>query len=123
MSELYRIVHLSDMHFSKKNKNDPVYKSVKLSISDLKPDIIVVTGDIADNMRPQINPDDFEVSLLIAHKFLLEICQLCNIDHNKRLFIVPGNHDYRYGGNLPRSKYPNLFKKYLSSYFKTDVIN
>lgn len=75
----YKIVHLSDLHnkYFGKNQNKLVEK-----IKKLKPDLIVITGDIVDSRRYNEEP---------SIKLIEEIKGIAPI------YYVPGNHEIRSG--------------------------
>ena len=57
--DFIKIAHLSDLHFTNVDKNRSCYKTLKDDLPNQKPDLIIVTGDIADNR----GIEDLEVSL------------------------------------------------------------
>jgi predicted phosphodiesterase len=90
-----RIVHLSDLHFSLKNKDPDVWTKVADFINSLKPDAILVTGDVTDNAS--------EAEFQLAANSLNQL----KIKNPKRgrpnFWIIPGNHDrYTVLGNQLR---------------------
>lgn len=73
----YRILHVSDLHgdFTKRK-----YKNILKQTFDLKPDMIVVTGDSIDNIHIK-NKD-----------MVIEYFKIVN--DNFQLYYVSGNHEY-----------------------------
>jgi 3',5'-cyclic-AMP phosphodiesterase len=88
-----RIVQLSDIHVGGFFRSDIFDLLVDEINSDIKPDCIIITGDLTD--------DGLLVQFEKAHK---EITRL----ECKNKIIIPGNHDYRHTGYL-------LFKKFFPS--------
>jgi formylglycine-generating enzyme required for sulfatase activity/predicted MPP superfamily phosphohydrolase len=87
-----RILHLSDIHFSERQAwdQDPVIKalagSVKTLADDgLKPDIALITGDVANAGRA----DEYARAEDWLHQRLLPAAGL----GKNQLLLVPGNHD------------------------------
>lgn len=81
------IAHISDLHCSKTRHGKSGFKPDKLSscileINKLKPDVVIVTGDLTTYA--------FEEEYKMASKYLSKI--------NAETFIIPGNHDSRYRG-------------------------
>src|SRR5271157_981741 len=85
-------LHLSDLHFSESQSYDAniviksLLKDIQKCISDdlIKPDFIIVSGDIANAGLP----DEYE----IAGKFFDELLDVTKIPKEK-LFLIAGNHD------------------------------
>ena len=125
--DFIKIAHLSDLHFLSGKQNATHYKAVESDLLELKPDVIVVTGDIVDNNKLSIS--DFRKSLDLAKNYLENLCLTCNCNpkYGKScLFVVPGNHDYRLKGfiEIPRwSSYRReIFDEYFKDYFRSDYI-
>lgn len=76
----YRIVHISDLHNTEFGKNN---KRLIEEIEKAKPDIIVMTGDMIDIYRP-----DIDVVLHLAEN-LVQIAPT---------YFVSGNHDVKAAG-------------------------
>lgn len=72
----YRIVQLSDLHNAQFGKDN---RKLIDKISELEPDIIVITGDIVDSNHT--NSD-------VAIEFVKNISKLCPV------YYVTGNHEY-----------------------------
>lgn len=90
MSE-FQILHISDLHinsqenFDRSVVLDPLLLRVKKDLRpDLKPEIVVVTGDIAYSGIKQ----EYE----LAKNFFDDLLKTLKLS-NDALFIVPGNHD------------------------------
>lgn len=92
-----RIIHLSDIHFSKENNENFKLLFEEPFISDLKSfhnetpiDFVVVSGDLIDKGGFSFNGDNayekFET------EFITPICTAINLDKENFIFI-PGNHD------------------------------
>jgi len=83
------IAHISDLHLSTDDARG-VFDLLEDDISNFAPAVILVTGDLVDN--PVF--DD----LVTVRDRLVKLCKAVNIDHQSRLIVVPGNHDYRWFG-------------------------
>lgn len=79
----FKILQISDFH---NNKSAVVRNRIFASVRELKPDIVVLTGDIIDSST--IDPDN----VLSFVKSLVEI--------NPRVYFVSGNHEWRSGFNI-----------------------
>ena len=81
----FKIVHFSDLHYGTTIKETELKKLVK-EINELKPDIVIFTGDLIDI---DYNINDKEIDILIN--------ELNNIDSNIDNYIIRGNHDINKG--------------------------
>ncbi len=105
---IFQIVHISDLHIKPKEDFDrsvvldPLIKRIgddlKDPKSDLKPEIVVVTGDIAYSGQ--------KYEYTIAKTFFNDLLKKLNLSDD-RLFIVPGNHDVNYK-IYRKSDFPNF---------------
>lgn len=77
-----RILHISDTPF-------PVFSSIIKFVSKLKPDIVVHTGDLVDDIKLEMCPKQAGKYKKLADS-LLQSLSSCVGD---RMIIVPGNHD------------------------------
>lgn len=87
-----RVLHLSDLHFSKRRAwdQDPVLAALardveRLRDDGLSPDLVAITGDVADRGAP----DEYALAATFFRERLLPAA---GVDAN-RLLLVPGNHD------------------------------
>ena len=71
-----RLVHLSDTHFG--TEIDTVVRAVVQTINELKPDIVILSGDITQRARPS--------------QFQSALDFLSQINAAKKI-TIPGNHD------------------------------
>jgi predicted phosphodiesterase len=89
----FRILHISDLHFG--NHNEPLAGILGSRVAELKPHVIVATGDIADSPN---------VKRLREAKTLLQTlennCVACASPDAPKLIVVPGNHDKMFLGNV-----------------------
>ena len=84
----YRIVHLSDLHFGA-NFDIGLWNSVTEQLKGaIRPDVIVVTGDVVDS------PSLF--GLALARNQLLDLAKAIGCP----IYVVPGNHDMGIVGNV-----------------------
>lgn len=96
----FQLLHISDLHIKDSEEDkfdqgvvlDPLIKRVKEDRENgLRPEIIVVTGDVAFQ--------GIESEYKLAKEFFSDLLGTMELP-DKRLFIVPGNHD------VNRKKYP-----------------
>jgi predicted MPP superfamily phosphohydrolase len=87
-----RILHLSDLHFSKRRAwdQDPVLASLARDVARLRdeglaPDLVAITGDVADRGTPE----EYALATSFVRERLLPAAGL----DAARLLLVPGNHD------------------------------
>lgn len=87
-----RVLHLSDLHFSKRRAwdQDPVLAALARDVARLRddghaPDLVAITGDVADRGTP----DEYALAARFIREHLLPAC---GVDTD-RLLLVPGNHD------------------------------
>ncbi len=93
-----RWLHLSDIHFWRKNdwKDDAARRKLldllKTRFKDGSlptPDLVFCTGDIAQG---ETRPDELALQYQSAQSFFAEVLEVCGLAKD-RLFVVPGNHD------------------------------
>jgi hypothetical protein len=107
------IIHLSDLHYGARDASVALEKVWQyLRDNKIVPDVIVVTGDIVEAGF------NLKASLKKACNDLFNLANNCGLNPNERLFVIPGNHDYRYWGNLtiPGVFGQKAFKKYFTCY-------
>jgi predicted MPP superfamily phosphohydrolase len=102
------IAHLSDLHLSTKQAEDN-FEIVAEDVRQARPDVIVVTGDLVDHPRHQ----DFER----VKERLERLWQTCGITDANCQIVIPGNHDYRWFGNIKlwRGAFDQLFVNWESA--------
>src|SRR6266849_1370695 len=85
-----KILHLSDLHFRNRDiSQDLVLSSLLKSLEDIfriqtKPNIIIITGDIAFSGKSE--------EYQRARSFIEDIAKICELSP-EHVFIIPGNHD------------------------------
>ena len=85
-----KILHLSDFHFKTGNvSQDIVLSSLSKKIeeickTEIKPNLLIITGDIAYSGMKQ--------EYILAKEFINKIAVFCEIEIDN-IFIIPGNHD------------------------------
>lgn len=79
-----KIAHISDLHFGPSHDSDAAGFLVEDLKSNVKPDLVIVSGDLTDWGRFG--------QLEAAHSFLINLCHECNITLDK-MIVIPGNHD------------------------------
>jgi len=121
-SKKVTILHISDLHFT----SDTDIKRVPISalVADVLKfkkdiDLIICTGDLTHNPLTEAFSDDHhKSSMKKVRSFLESLCTLCKLDPRKRLFVVPGNHDYRIQGLFRRKASVARFHEYFDVYFR-----
>jgi len=93
---------------------DDHLRNLVSEIAEQKPDLLAVTGDIADNpfserlkellsLDPRENEklsawsDSLAATFQRAKRFLDDVCLSCEVNP-RALFVIPGNHDFRLQG-------------------------
>jgi predicted phosphodiesterase len=124
-------VHLSDLHFREGVlqvwEQDIVLKSLLVDLeshmvkSGIKPDFILVSGDITFSGQPA----EYD----LAGKFFDELLKTTNLSR-QRLFLVPGNHDVHrdsvspvaktIAASLASKKSKEEYRKFLHSVWNSD---
>lgn len=85
-----KILHLSDLHFKSQDiSQDIVLSSLikainKIFSKESKPDILIITGDIAFSGKSE----EYEKAAI----FVNNICNICHVD-KENIVLIPGNHD------------------------------
>jgi 3',5'-cyclic AMP phosphodiesterase CpdA len=116
-----RILHISDLHIVENTRfTDSPWKALHNIIPTIKPDLIVATGDIADNPFSEFLSNRRRTMLARAgiwwkiswnswnsllegvlsrsRAYLEDLCTTAGLDPAARLRVIPGNHDYRAQG-------------------------
>src|SRR5258708_3195753 len=95
-----KILHISDLHFGAQDPN--LQSSLLDRAAQIQPDLIVCTGDLADNPKKDLLESAFE--------YLKNLQSACatnghGVDNTTpALIVVPGNHDCRERGWLWRPR-------------------
>ncbi|GAC1412933.1 MAG: metallophosphoesterase [Candidatus Doudnabacteria bacterium] len=103
------IVHLSDLHFGR--NDEKVIKAIIKSVKDIKPDLLIVSGDLTQRAK--------EKEFIAAKEFLA-----C---FKLKKIVIPGNHDIPLYNPVKRLLHPfRDYKKYISEnlepfYFDKEV--
>jgi predicted MPP superfamily phosphohydrolase len=112
-----RILQVSDLHFGK--HNEALAKDLELRVKEIKPDILVATGDLVNT------PDDGLFKE--AYAFLMGLGTSCSTsDGSAAVIAIPGNHDMwdvgLFGGPF-RPKYSDTFGQIPTQhYFKKERV-
>ena len=77
-----KVLHLSDTPTS-------LYPAVSHLIASIKPDIIIHTGDLADDIKLEHNPGSRRVYERLVKQFISALEE----SGAEKIYIVPGNHD------------------------------
>jgi len=140
-----KIAHVSDFHFSGDMVtvvDDDLERNLKRlrdDIADQQPDLVCVTGDVADSSLKEATYEDWKARLSrtlgypvldfrdlltltwrAAREYFVSLCDAAGIPASDRLFVIPGNHDYRVQGfgasiNDARTLFRSIFGEYLRS--------
>lgn len=107
---MFSIVQISDLHFGREDQD--VAKAGEAIIKKLKPDLIVIAGDLTQRNRSK--------ECFLALEFLRRI--------NRPILIVPGNHDIPFFNiyarfRKPLSHYDRYFNSMYVSVFENDFLN
>lgn len=78
-----KIAHISDIHYGNRSVTKKDLEKIVDNINSLKPDIIVITGDLVDNNITNKQ-----------YKELVEVLSKLKANINK--YAIDGNHDYPY---------------------------
>jgi 3',5'-cyclic AMP phosphodiesterase CpdA len=100
---MIRIIHVSDLHFGKtKDQTKKCQRLLKNVLKQFPPDkdtYFIITGDIIDNW--DIAKDAWK------NQYKLAVEALAAFKPN--VFVVPGNHDYGFGGFGYSKKFADYF--------------
>lgn len=77
------ILHITDTHFG--TERPEVVRGLIELAREQRPSLVVLSGDVTQRARPE----QFEA----ARIFVNELCAACDIDPQRDVLIVPGNHD------------------------------
>src|SRR5438128_2001906 len=110
-----RIAHISDLHFTSEMQWPPApnernlpwaaaYMELERDLTSQKADLLLVTGDIANNDIRELRDQGIKSAWYAARAYLEELCGLLGIDPKERLFVIPGNHDTKVIGNITREQ-------------------
>ncbi|MEX3689300.1 metallophosphoesterase [Paraburkholderia sp. BR14263] len=89
------VMHVSDLHFGLRFDNI-LWKDVVRRAVSIKPDVIVVTGDVVNT--------PWRLAVRRAGDRLIALREKLRIETGKKhleIFVVPGNHDTRISGLFP----------------------
>ena len=120
------LLHISDLHFTANSRWDQ--PPFSLLLADLGQhhgdiDLVVCTGDMIDSpIADTYFHNSCDVAITNAKKFLMEVCLESEVDPEKGLFVVPGNHDYRVKGLVESIRIKALFPIYFDSYFRSALL-
>lgn len=87
-----RIVHISDLHCKSSREWESSFDMLMDDVARNNPDLILITGDIVNN--------PFKKSFVLFKNKLEAFCSDNDIDMDLDVVIVPGNHDFKFIGNL-----------------------
>lgn len=106
-----KIVHISDIHYGRITFDKELENLVE-KVNNLKPDIVVFTGDLIDKDTVLTNSKADKISSILS-----------KIDSNIGNYAVNGNHDYKFDNwelIIENSGFINLNDKYDLIYKDTD---
>lgn len=125
MNTEIKIAHISDLHFDSEMTwppQDPNQRwaarllALKDDLVDQKPNVLMVTGDIADNPSWELVEGSLMTAWRNALDYLMDLCQTLFPGENQytdRLFVIPGNHDAKVLGNASREELHHLTENRL----------
>lgn len=99
MDKEYTILHISDLHKSEEDSYEDLMESLRMDCETYeregikKPEIIVVSGDIAEGAEGLDADAIIERQYAEAASFLQQLTDYFLDGDKSRLIIVPGNHD------------------------------
>jgi hypothetical protein len=106
-----RILHLSDLHFSRSTP-DTLLDELEKLIRQEKPDVLAVTGDLCDHPYPPY--------MRKAWRWLRKVRLAC--ESPPAVLVVPGNHDYKWWGNIGLRSFSRVpFLAWLASGVETEA--
>jgi 3',5'-cyclic AMP phosphodiesterase CpdA len=116
------LLHISDLHFaSERSVDDPkgfwaAFENVVQEWAELGKniDLIAVTGDLLEN--GQWRQGHRLKTLDRVKKNLHKLCGGCNIDPKTGLFVIPGNHDYKWKGVIRNTLGRQVFDAEFADY-------
>lgn len=97
----FNIIQISDLHNAEFGKNN--YRLIK-SIDSLKPDIVVITGDLIDGER-----EDYNIAIDLLN----------NLSKKYKVYYIKGNHEEKALIKKYKLKYEDYFKELK----KIDIID
>jgi 3',5'-cyclic AMP phosphodiesterase CpdA len=100
------IAHLSDLHFRPEHTGNEKFRiAFKQSLLEQKGliHVVICSGDLVDNPELRRSDKNYLKAAQTAREWLETLCRELGIDPVRRLLVVPGNHDYRSKGLLPKS--------------------
>ncbi|MGC2322691.1 MAG: metallophosphoesterase, partial [Terriglobales bacterium] len=106
-----KIAHISDVHFERLDRDvsDRLAGALRL----VSPNLLIFTGDLVDNFW----------KIKQAKEWLLQLCTGCQLDPERQLVVIPGNHDYRLYGNFGfRPATGHCFRKHFAEWNRNRVI-
>ncbi len=109
-----KIVHISDLHYGRTVKNTELKKVVK-KINELKPDIVVLTGDLIDRDTSLSEQQSAQISSILGE-----------IDATIDKYAITGNHDYKFKNYdiiIDNAGFKNLNNKYDTIYLQKGKAN
>lgn len=78
-----KIIHISDIHYGGQSTSKKDLENIVNDINKLKPDIVVLTGDLIDK---EINNNEYSELVEVLNKITVTIGK----------YAIDGNHDYNY---------------------------
>lgn len=109
-----KIVHISDLHYGRTVKNSELKKVVK-KINELRPDIVVLTGDLIDRDTSLSEQQSTQISSILGE-----------IDATVDKYAITGNHDYKFKNYdiiIDNAGFKNLNNKYETIYLQKGKSN
>jgi predicted MPP superfamily phosphohydrolase len=95
------IAHISDLHFIRNtNVTAHPWPALAQDLSNKSVDVVVVTGDLIDSSVSDVAATQgVKDAFGHVHRYLTAtICTATDVDPATSLFVIPGNHDFRWKG-------------------------
>jgi hypothetical protein len=103
------IAHISDLHINRKVDTHVLDMLAKVLKTEVKPDVLVISGDLANQPLPWQ-----------MKKAAEEVRKLENSCKPIRTIVIPGNHDFKFWGNVGVRR---LTRIPFEIYFRRDGLN
>ena len=121
--EYVHLLHLTDPHFTQSFTYDTRPEFLKRLERELqgewrpgKFDLILVTGDVADNAALFWRTGNLQRVFESAKDYFERLCRQEEIEPAERLFVIAGNHDARWKGLIRSAKSTRLFRGVFEPY-------
>jgi len=117
------LLHLSDLHFRASTRTvgekEQFLNSLETCLTTCRQegtafDLVLVTGDLVDGA--ELGVDAWRAALDKTRAYLENLCLHVAVDPRQGLRVIPGNHDFRWKGNLYVTALKDAFEKTFADY-------